>query len=79
MPKDFIRQGICQEAAFMSAAAIYSLTVPAATSRVLLVFVVLGHQNREVVHFKVTENPSSKWAAQQVADFIAFDPRPVLQ
>src|SRR5438874_4603894 len=43
-------------------------TVPTVSFRVLFVFVVLAHHRRRVIHFNVTANPTSEWAAQQIAE-----------
>jgi putative transposase len=40
--------------------------VPTATFRVLFVLVVLAHDRRRVVHFNVTENPTARWAGEQI-------------
>jgi transposase InsO family protein len=39
--------------------------------RVLFVFIVLEHQRRKVLHFGVTEHPTSEWVAQQVVEAFA--------
>jgi putative transposase len=41
-------------------------SVPAATFRVLYVFLVLAHERRKVMHFNVTDSPSAGWTAQQL-------------
>src|SRR5947208_16400094 len=41
------------------------LTVSAARSRVLLVFIVLSHERRGSVHFNGTQHPMAAGAAQQ--------------
>jgi putative transposase len=43
-------------------------TVPTARLRVLFVLVVLAHHRRRVVHFNVTEHPTTHWTAQQIVD-----------
>jgi putative transposase len=43
-------------------------TVPTARLRVLFVLVVLAHHRRRVVHFNVTEHPTTAWTAQQLVD-----------
>ena len=43
-------------------------TVPTVTLRVLLVFVVLDHRRRQVLHFNVTEHPTAAWTAQQIVE-----------
>jgi putative transposase len=46
-------------------------TVPTVRLRVLFVFVVLEHRRREVLHFNVTEHPTSAWVAQQIVEAFA--------
>ena len=40
------------------------LTVPTVALRVLYCFVILSHDRRRVLHFKVTGHPTASWAAQ---------------
>src|SRR5712692_3682812 len=51
-------------------------TVPTARLRVLFVLVVLAHHRRRVLHFNVTEHPTSAWTAQQVVDAFPDDSAP---
>src|SRR6266568_9429767 len=51
-------------------------TVPTATFRVLFVLVVLAHRRRRVIHFNVTEHPTSQWTAQQIVDAFPNDTAP---
>jgi putative transposase len=44
------------------------LTVSTATFNVLNGFVVLLHNRRHVVHFKVTTHPTALWTAQQIVE-----------
>ena len=37
----------------------------------LFVFLVLEHRRREVLHFNVTEHPTSAWVAQQIVEAFA--------
>jgi transposase InsO family protein len=46
-------------------------TVPTARLRVLFVFLVLEHRRREVLHFNVTDHPTSGWVAQQMVEAFA--------
>lgn len=48
-------------------------TVPTIRFRVLFVFLVIEHQRRRVLHFGITEHPTSEWTAQQMAE--AFSER----
>ena len=38
-------------------------TVPTITMRVLFVLIILEHDRRKVLHFKVTEHPTGAWTA----------------
>ncbi len=51
-------------------------TVPTLTFRSLYVFVVLNHARRQVVHFKVTGDPTSAWVIRQLSEAMPFDLRP---
>jgi putative transposase len=48
-----------------------SFTVPTIRLRVLFVFLVLEHGRREVLHFNVTDHPTSGWVAQQIVEAFA--------
>jgi putative transposase len=50
--------------------------VPSATFRVLFVLVVLAHDRRRVLHFNVTEHPTSAWTAQQIVEAFPEDRAP---
>jgi hypothetical protein len=56
--------------------AIDSFTVPTLTFGVLYVFLVLRHEQRQVVHFNVTRHPTAPWTAQQIVDAFPFDEAP---
>jgi transposase InsO family protein len=43
-------------------------TVPTARLKVLFVFLVLEHRRREILHFNVTDHPTSAWVAQQMVE-----------
>ena len=51
-------------------------TVPTLTFRVLYGFLVLHHDQRQVVHFNVTEHPTAQWTAQQIVEAFPFDEAP---
>jgi putative transposase len=51
-------------------------TVSTLTGRVLVVFVVLAHQRRRIVHFNITEHPTATWAAQQIIEACPDDTAP---
>ena len=46
-------------------------TVPTANLRVMFVFLVLVHDRRRVLHFGITEHPTSGWVAQQIMEAFA--------
>ena len=46
-------------------------TVPTVRLRVLFVFLVLEHRRREVLHFNVTDHPTSEWVSQQLVEAFA--------
>jgi putative transposase len=52
-------------------ASIDFFTVPTITMRVLFVFLVLEHRRRQVLHFNVTEHPTTAWTAQQIVEAFA--------
>ena len=56
--------------------AIDFFTVQTATFRVLYVFMILLHENRKIVHFNVTANPSAEWTAQQFVEACPWDSAP---
>jgi len=56
--------------------AIDFFTVPTARLRVLFVLVVLAHHRRRVLHFNVTEHPTSAWTTQQLVDAFPEDCAP---
>jgi len=56
--------------------AIDFFAVPTATFRVLFVFIVPAHERRKVVHFAITEAPSTFWTGQQVVNAFPFDTAP---
>jgi len=51
-------------------------TVPTATFRILYVFLVLAHERRKVLHFRVTDSPSAVWTAQQLTEAFAYSHPP---
>ena len=51
-------------------------TVPAATFKVLFVFLVLRHDRRRIVHVNVTEYPTAAWTAQQTRNAFPWDTAP---
>jgi transposase InsO family protein len=56
--------------------AVYFLTVPTVSFRVLFVFVTLAHDCRRCVHFNVTEHPTAEWTARQIVQLFPWDAAP---
>ena len=50
--------------------------VPTVTYKLLFVFVILAHERRRIVHFNVTEHPTTQWTAQQVINAFPWDDAP---
>jgi len=48
-------------------------TVPTATFRVLYVWFAIKHSRREIVHWSVTDSPTSPWVVQQLREAFPFD------
>jgi transposase InsO family protein len=51
-------------------------TVPTATFRVLFVFILLAHERRRIVHFNITEHPTTEWTAQQLVEAFPWETAP---
>ena len=51
-------------------------TVPTVTFQVLFVFLVLGNQRREVLHFNVTDSPTAAWTGQQIVEAFPWETAP---
>jgi transposase InsO family protein len=51
-------------------------TVPAASCKVLFVFIILAHARRRIVHFNITEHPTAQWTAQQIVDAFPWETAP---
>jgi transposase InsO family protein len=51
-------------------------TVPTVTFRVLYVFIVMRHEQREIVHFNITTNPFAEWTAQQIVQAFPYEEAP---
>jgi transposase InsO family protein len=57
-------------------ASIDFFVLPTATFRLLMVFIVLHHERRQIVHFGVTANPTAAWVAQQITEAFPWDTSP---
>jgi len=53
-------------------------TVATVRLRVLFVFLVLEHRRREVLHFNVTDHPTSEWTVQQMIEAFGDRETPVI-
>jgi putative transposase len=51
-------------------------TVPTVTFQVLFVFIVLAQERRRVVHFHITEHPTTQWTAQQIVEACSWGTSP---
>lgn len=54
-------------------AAMDFFTVPTLTFGVLYCFFVIGHDRRRILHFGVTQHPTSLWIAQQLREAFPYD------
>ncbi len=50
--------------------------VPTVTFRVLYVWFAIEHGRRRILHFNVTDHPSSTWVVQQLRETFPFDTAP---
>ena len=50
--------------------------VPTVISKVLIVFVVLAHQRRRVLHINVTDTPTAQWTAQHLVEACPWETTP---
>jgi putative transposase len=51
-------------------------TVSTASFKVLFVFILLAHERRRIVHFNITEHPTTQWTAQQIVEAFPWDTAP---
>ena len=51
-------------------------TVPTVGFKVLFVLIVLAHDRRKVLHFNVTEHPTTQWTAQQLVAAFPWETAP---
>ena len=51
-------------------------TVPTLTFSVLYCFFVIAHDRRRILHFNVTQHPSSVWVIQQLREAFPYDSAP---
>jgi putative transposase len=57
-------------------AAMDFFTVPTLTFSVLYCFFVIAHERRRILHFNVTQHPSSVWVIQQLREAFPYDSAP---
>jgi putative transposase len=57
-------------------AAMDFLVVPTAGFRLLYVWFVIGHGRREILHFGVSQHPTSRWVVQQLREAFPEDTAP---
>ena len=50
--------------------------VPAVTGRLLYLLVVRRHERRKIIHFNITEAPTTEWTAQQVINAFPYETAP---
>jgi transposase InsO family protein len=51
-------------------------TAPTATFRVLIVWFMIQHGRRRIVHFNVTDPPTAPWVIQQLREAFPYDSAP---
>ena len=51
-------------------------TVSTVRFRVLFVLIILAHDRRRVVHFRISEHPTARWTAQQLIEAFPWDTVP---
>jgi len=51
-------------------------TVPTVSFRVLFVFVILAHNRRQLIHFNVTDYPTTEWTGRQILQAFPWDTAP---
>jgi len=57
-------------------ASIDFFTVPTVTFQILYCFIILKHEQRKIVHFNITTNPTAQWTAQQIKEAFPYDQSP---
>ncbi len=57
-------------------AAMDFFTMPMLTFGVLYCFFIIAHDRRHILHFNVTEHPTSAWVTQQLREAFRFDSAP---
>ncbi len=50
--------------------------MPTATFRVLYVLLIMSHDRRRIIHFNVTDSPTSAWTARQLLEAFPFETAP---
>ena len=57
-------------------AAMDFFVVPTVTARLLYVLVVMRHERRKIIHFNITDAPTTTWTAQQIVHAFPYDTAP---
>ena len=57
-------------------ASIDFFTVPTITFQILYCFIILRHEQRKIVHFNITTNPTVQWTVQQIKEAFPYDQSP---
>lgn len=50
--------------------------MPTVTFQILYCFIVLRHNQRRIVHFNITTNPTVQWTVQQIKEAFPYDQSP---
>jgi hypothetical protein len=51
-------------------------TVPTASCKVLFVFILLAHERRRIIHFKITEHPTAPGTSRQIVEAFPWESAP---
>ena len=73
-PSQSWRTFLCNQAPELAFVDLF--TVPTVTFRILYVLVVLRHERRHVIHFNVTEHPTSRGSGQQIVEAFPWNEAP---
>jgi hypothetical protein len=51
-------------------------TVPTVTFNLLYCFFIISHDRRQIVHFNVTQHPTTSWIVQQLREAFPYESAP---